>query len=247
MQFTADLHMHTKYSDGRGTMEQMARAGFKKGLGKIAITDHGPANIGVGVKSAEQLLEIKREAARISQEVGIRVLVGVEADIIGVDGEIDVPPSIYQQLDLLLVGLHPHVFPHDWGDGYNFILPNQIYRASSLMRDKVIGVNTQAVVAALEKHPVDILTHPGLLMPVDYLAVAKACTRTGTYFEINTGHLHEHFMTPAIIKRVCDQGVDFIVNSDSHYPETVGELEAGWAMLEQAGVTAARVANVRMN
>ncbi len=247
MQFTADLHMHTKYSDGRGTVEEMMQAGLKKGLEKIAITDHGPANIGVGVRGPEQLLEIKKEAEKVSQDQNIKVLVGVEADVIGLDGEIDIPAPVYRQLDLLLVGLHPYIFPRRWQDGYRFVLPNQIYRVSAAVREKVREINTRAVVAALEKHPVDILTHPGLQMPVDFEEVARACARTGALFEINTGHHRERFQTPSIIKRVSDHGVEFIIDSDAHYPETVGELDAGWALLQQAGVPAERVVNVRFD
>ena len=66
MQFKADMHMHTQYSDGRGTMKEMMAAGLNKGLDKIAITEHGPNNIGVGIKSAEQLLDIKKEALELS-------------------------------------------------------------------------------------------------------------------------------------------------------------------------------------
>jgi len=175
MNFTADMHMHTQYSDGRGTMKEMMAAGIDKGLDKIAITDHGPNNIGVGVKSANQLLDIKKEALNISAGQGIEVLVGVEADVIGTDGEIDVPQSIYQQLDLLLVGLHPHVVPVDVEDGLNFILPNKFFGLSPGVRKRVIRNNTNAIIKVLNKHRVDILTHPGLNMPIDYEAVAKAC------------------------------------------------------------------------
>ena len=245
MQFKADMHMHTQYSDGRGTMKEMMSAGLNKGLDKIAITEHGPNNIGVGIKSAEQLLDIKKEALELSAGQNIQVLVGVEADVIGTNGEIDVPQSIYQQLDLLLVGLHPHVIPVDVEDGLSFILPNKFFRFSSGVRKRVIRNNTNAIIEVLNKHKVDILTHPGLNMPIDYEAVAKVCAEKGTLYEINTGHNDQHFQTISIINTVASSNVNFIINSDAHYPETVGELKTGWALLKMAGVSPERVVNVR--
>jgi len=92
---------------------------------------------------------------------------------------------------------------------------------------------------------VDILTHPGLNMPIDYEAVAKVCAEKGTLYEINTGHNDQHFQTISIINTVARSNVNFIINSDAHYPETVGELKTGWALLKMAGVSPERVVNVR--
>ncbi|MBO8168442.1 MAG: PHP domain-containing protein [Thermoanaerobacteraceae bacterium] len=245
MQFAADLHMHTKYSDGRGTIEEMMQAAIARKLEKIAITDHGPKNIGVGIKSPEQLLDIKKEAEQVSRGQNIKVLVGVEADILGVNGEIDIPETIYRQLDLLLVGLHPYVFPGTITDGLTFVLPNQLYKLSEPVRRRVIEINTKAVIAVLRKHPVDILTHPGLNMPIDYEQVARACAETNTLYEINTGHKNQHFQPLSIIEKVSRQGVRFVVNSDAHYPDTVGELQSGWELLQAAGVAPERVVNIK--
>ena len=64
MRFTGDYHTHSTYSDGRNTIVEMVDAARKKELGEIAITDHGPRNIGVGVKGPGTFLVIKDEIGK---------------------------------------------------------------------------------------------------------------------------------------------------------------------------------------
>jgi putative hydrolase len=242
MKFVGDYHMHTKYSDGRATLEEMAHAAMKKGLREIAITDHGPANI-VGIKSPEVLLRVKEDAERFNACHGdmLKVLVGVEADVVSCEGDIDVPENIYRQLDLLLVGLHPHVFPKTMDAGIKMILGNQLVHLFHKLRDKVKEVNTKSLVAALYNHPVKIVAHPGLGMPVDCARVARACAVTGCAFEINTGH---NYLTPSQLRIVMEEGASIIVNSDAHYTHTVGQLSSGWRILKQERVDPELVVNI---
>lgn len=240
MRFIGDYHMHTRYSDGRATVREMVEAGRAMGLEEVAITDHGPRNIGTGVSNARAFLSIKNEADDINNnQEGIKVLVGAEADVTGVNGEIDVPEDIYRQLDMLLVGLHPYVLPET--SGFGMILGNPLYKLSGGMRRKVINTNTKALVEVMQRHPVDVITHPGLQMPIDVAEVARACSRTDTAFEVNIGH---DYQSPATIQLAAREGVKFIINSDAHYPETVGHLESGLALLQQAKVPIEQIVNV---
>lgn len=243
MYFYGDYHMHTKYSDGRGSLEQMVQAARKKGLKEIAVTDHGPRNIGVGIRNTDVLLKTLDHARALNRLFAgeFRILVGVEADVISCQGDIDVPREVYSQLDLLLVGLHPHIIPATAEAAAWLFGGNKFAALFPPVRDAVARVNTCALVSALEKHPVDIVTHPGLGMPVDISQVARVCTGRGIAFEINTGH---DYITPSQVLRAVEEGAKIIVNSDAHYPETVGELQAGWEVLLAAGVDADRVVNL---
>ena len=113
LKITSDLHTHTTASHGRGSMEDNVRAAVELGLEKIAITDHGPAHLfGVGIKNSEILLEQKRMAIALAKRwPQIQILVGVEANVVSQDGQLDVPESVLDQLDLVLIGLHPRVRP----------------------------------------------------------------------------------------------------------------------------------------
>ncbi|NLW07848.1 MAG: PHP domain-containing protein [Clostridia bacterium] len=237
--FWADYHVHTRYSDGRAAAREMVAAARRAGLATVALTDHGPRNLGVGVYSARAFLKLKREVASWDT-AGIRVLVGAEANIVGLEGEIDLPEEIYSQLDLLLVGLHPYVLPVNLQAACDLVLANQLQHISKRWREKALAANTASLLAALEKHPVFCLTHPGLGMPVEIETLARACARAGTAWEVNVGHLYQRPQELALAAR-C--GVKFVVNSDAHQPATVGNLEAGWQLLQAAGIEPEQVLN----
>lgn len=240
----ADYHMHSRYSDGRATILEMAQAAKAQGLEKIAITDHGPRNLGTGVKSAEQFLKIKEETRQVAEQLGgLEVLCGAEANIIDLEGGIDVPEEVCQELDLLLVGLHPYVLPEDMATAWEYVAKNCLQKHVPSLREKVKNTNTKTLVEAMYKHEVAIITHPGLEMPLNIDEVARACAATDTAYEINVGHDYQEVVE---IAEVARQGVKFVVNSDAHFPESVGKLEKGLNLLEQAKVPPEQVLNARV-
>lgn len=242
LSWTGDFHTHSKYSDGRSSIEELVEAARNKGLKNIAITDHGPANIGTGVKKPGTYLEIKEEIGRIQQTCpDIKILTGAEADIVSCRGDIDIPVQVVKELDILLVGLHPYVKPKSFTDGVNFVLGNQAAKYIPYFRPKIKNINTKALVEAMYKYPVTAITHPGLGMPVDLEEVAKACVATDTAFEINTGH---NYQKSADIKYVGKKGVKFIVNSDAHFARTVGFFDPGLALLKDANIPWEQVVNL---
>ncbi|ATW25895.1 PHP domain-containing protein [Candidatus Formimonas warabiya] len=244
MKITGDFHTHSKYSDGRHTIVEMVDAARAKGLGTIALTDHGPSNIGTGVRAAQTYLVIKDEISKLQENrPDIRILTGAEADVVSCAGDIDVPQDVVKQLDLLLVGLHPYVKPKGWKDGFTFVLGNQIAKLVPPLQNRMKSINTKALVEAMHKHDVLAITHPGLGMPLDLDEVARACLSTNTAFEINTGH---NFQKVEDIKRVSEKGVSFIVNSDAHFTKSVGNLETGLALLAHANVPPEQIINVEM-
>lgn len=241
--FRADYHVHTRLSDGRASEREMVAAARRAGLEEVALTDHGPRNIGVGVYTADVFLQLKRKVAAWKSP-GIRVLVGAEANIVGLEGEIDLPETVYSELDLLLVGLHPYILPKNLRAAIDLVLANQLQHTGKSWCKRAVEVNTRTLMAALEKYPIFCLTHPGLGMPVDIEPLARACCRTGTAWEVNVGHLYQRPQELALAAR-C--GVKFVVNSDAHQTATVGRLEEGWKLLKSAGVLPEQVLNIRQD
>lgn len=238
--FRADYHVHTRRSDGQAGIKEIVAAARRAGLQEVALTDHGPRNLGVGVYAANAFLQLKRKVTAM-ETGGIRVLVGAEANIIGLEGEIDLPESVYSQLDLLLVGLHPYVLPKNLRAAFDLILVNQLQNRSKAWRERALEVNTGTLLAALEKHPIFCLAHPGLGMPVDIEILAQACARAGTAWEVNVGHFYQR---PRELAQAARCGVKFVVNSDAHQPATVGRLQKGWRLLKAAGVPWEQVINL---
>lgn len=243
MEFFADWHTHSTYSDGRGSIEENVTAAISRGLSQLAITDHGPANIGTGVKNPETYLEIIEEICRLNKKYqNIEVLTGAEADIVGPDGSIDIPRNIVEQLDLLIVGLHPYVRPRTLEAAWSVVGINQLALISRKSREKARVNNTKALKEAVLNYDIDFISHPDLKMPVDVAELAAVCANRDTALEINTGH---HYDKRELVRDALKTGVNFVVNSDAHFPETVGLLATGGDLLAKFDVPVERILNAR--
>lgn len=242
MELFADWHTHTKYSDGQAEPEEMVAAAARRGLKQVALTDHGPRGMFIGVEDAGAYLEIKKQAAHLSKKYNIQVLVGAEANVISIDGEIDVPREVVKELDILIAGLHPQVWCKPLFRTITWILPNRIGKVNKWLRERMRGINTRALVAAVHKNPLTFISHPDLVMAVDLDKVAKACADTGCAIEINAGH---HYDREGVVEAALRWKVSLVVNSDAHFPETVGDLAEGAALLDKYGVSPNQVLNAR--
>lgn len=175
----ADLHTHTRYSDGRGTVTDNVRAAALAGLPAVAITDHGPGGIRIGVDGPDTYLTIQEEAREAGRRYPVQVLVGAEANVTGRDGSIDLPREIISRLVLLIVGLHPYVWPDTPGEALGWLAPNQLARLSRRVREGLRNTNTKALTEAILRYPVNVVTHPDLMLPVNLDELARACARRG--------------------------------------------------------------------
>jgi len=247
MSFYGDYHTHSKYSDGSQDIEEILDAAIRRGLNEVAITDHGPLAAVIGVKDEEIYLQIKRIIEKLTQEgiYDLQVLVGAEANIRSIRGKLDIPDHVIEELDILIAGLHPYTLPVSWQDGIEVFLQNSLRHLSKLQKEKAVNANTKASVEAIYNNPrLDIISHPGLFFEVNIKEVAVACAKNDVLFEINCGHKH-----PALsdIMEANLIGVDFIVNSDAHFSDTVGELEYGRAIIEELNIEPDRIVNLQDN
>lgn len=236
----SDWHTHTRYSDGRGTVEDNVRVAAEKGLTEVAITDHGPRGIFIGVESPGTYREIKKDIDALQGQYPVRVLLGAEANVIDLDGSIDIPPEIIKEMDILLVGLHPQVMAESLEENLGWMLPNFLGRISHSLRRRMRNDNTKTLVEAMCKNPVNVVTHPDLMMPVDLDEVAKASVATGCAMEINTGHAYNK---DEVVNAALRRGAPLVVNSDAHYPDTVGEVDKGIELLLKWEVPPEQVIN----
>ncbi|KXA99010.1 hypothetical protein AKJ40_04170 [candidate division MSBL1 archaeon SCGC-AAA259M10] len=99
-----DLQIHTNYSDGSGTVREMAEKAAGKGLEYLSISDHGPSLKVAGGLTEEDFEEQAAEIERVSDEVEIEILHGVEANI--VEGGLDVSKEWCERCDLLCAAMH---------------------------------------------------------------------------------------------------------------------------------------------
>jgi len=244
MEFYGDYHTHSKHSDGRQSEEEIIEAARKKGLKEVAITDHGPLAAVIGVKNADEYIRIKDTVSAINGlDIEPRVLVGAEANIRDVKGTLDIPDEIIAQLDILIAGLHPYTLPTSIQDGIEIFIQNSLRHLGKSQKGKAINTNTKATVEAIHNNPrLDILSHPGLFFSIDVREVALACIKNEVLFEINCGHEHPDVSDIIEADRV---GVEFIINSDSHFQETVGSLDYGSRIVDKLKLDHERVVNRR--
>lgn len=240
MKITADFHTHTRYSHGTGTVNDNAANALSLGLRAVAITDHARNHPIVGVKQSK-LDAIRQDINAVDKEYrNIKVLMGLEANIISKKGDIDVSEEDAEKLDLLLLGFHLTAYQKSLAD--YFALPfNGVTRIFFKNSAKQKAVNTQAVIDSVLRNKIDILTHPGFRIDVDYYAVAEACREVGTFMELSSRH-----RTPDIsgLEQALKAGAKFIVNSDAHKPVNVGRCAYALDLIGELGLTDNEVVNI---
>ncbi|TYP56705.1 PHP domain-containing protein [Thermosediminibacter litoriperuensis] len=244
MKLWADFHTHTRYSHGRGTIRDNVEAAVRKGLKVVGISEHGPANIGMG-PGLDDFKKMKEEIESLREEYNnITILLGCEANVISLDGKLDIPERVLDELDYVMVGLHPLVWTKTFKDGYHIFFENFIARCLQQFKPKIMEQNTRALINAIKNYRVHIITHPGLHLPIDTAALAEAAAGCRTAMEINAGH---GYMTEEYVKIAKSYGVKFAIGSDAHSPEEVGELKRGIEIALKAGLSELDVINAGRN
>jgi DNA polymerase (family X) len=208
-----DLHVHSSWSDGNGSIEEMALMARRLGYEYIAITDHSPsARIANGL-SIERLYEKKEELDSVRKKVkGIRILMGSEVDILS-DGSLDYPDSVLKDLDVVIASVH---------SGFK------------MERAKM----TKRIVNALKNPFVHFLAHPtGRLIgerdpyDIDLEEVFKTAKEFGKAIEVNSHYLRLD-LNDINIRKAVDMGIKLVISTDSH--------NTGQLTLMRLGVATAR-------
>ena len=226
MALLADYHTHTKFSrhgNGKGTIEDNVREAYEMGLSQIAITDHGFSQKTYGVRRKDIPL-VKEKIEDAKEMYPIDVLLGVEANLISSNGDIDIVPEDMENLDILLCGFHRLVKSTTRREQMKFVFKNILCELFHHTSKKQIEKNTNAYINAMRKYDIDILTHLNHGCKVDVEKVARVAKETNTLIELNGKRLG---MTDAEILKCYEIGCKFVVNSDAHCPKRVGDCHLG--------------------
>lgn len=224
----ADLHLHSRWSDGRATIAEMAAAAQACGHQYMAITDHS-AYLGVtgGVDPA-RLREQAAEVATLNGEYErqgspFRVLHGVEVDITP-DGDLALPDEALAALDIVVASLHV-----------------------SLRQTREQA--TARLLKAIANPHVDVIAHPtGRILnrrpgaDLDMEAVFRAAAAHGVLLEVNSGP-DRLDLDAAHVRRALELGIDLVINSDAHHPDDLAWQSLGVLTARRGWAPAARVAN----
>jgi len=205
-----DMQVHTKWSDGTNTIEEMAAAAKALGQEYIGISDHvGTLRIAGGMTAAglaKQSNAIKKARKAVR---GIEILHGAEVSILS-DGKLDMKDSVLKELDYVVASVH---------GGFR--------QAREQM--------TRRIVSAMENENVDIIGHPtGRLIQerkpydVDMERLFETSKRTGALLEINS-YPNRLDLNAENVRRAIELGCKTIINTDAHSAEHLKFLRLGIA------------------
>ncbi len=219
-----DLQIQTTWTDGKDSIETMAREAMKRGLEYIAITDHTRSLAMTGGADEKKLLRQMKEIDTINSKLSandgfvsggktqnqkFKILKGAEVNILK-DGSLDISDEVLAQLDVVGVAVHSHF---------------------TLSRED----QTRRIIRAMENPNIDILFHPtgrilnkraSLALNMD--TVIAAARRTGTILEIDA-FPDRLDLNDEYIRRCVGAGVKMSIDSDAHALAHYSVLEYGIA------------------
>ncbi|MBR6788483.1 MAG: PHP domain-containing protein [Clostridia bacterium] len=236
MAFWGDYHTHTEYSHGKGTVEDNVQAGIARGLKAVAITDHGITGYPHNLHPAyfeDFLADV--ESVRLAHPE-INLLSGIEANLISGKGDLDLTEVEQEKLDFIICGFHQVRIPDKADFFFDFWLPNFLpikNRRSRIMK------NTDAYVNAVQRYRVGVIAHPLRSIGCDLRVIGELAKEYGVYVELNSKKCQ---LSPQDFETLGKTGCEFIVNSDAHEPERVGDFSAV-ELFDQAGLDRKLIAN----
>ncbi len=191
------FHIHTNYSDGRNTIEELVCACIERGWAYIGITDHSKSAAYAGGLSVDDIKRQREEIAQVQEKYpSFKLFHGIECDILK-SGELDYPDDILERFDFVIASVHS-----------NFTLDEKSM--------------TQRIIKAIKNPYTTILGHPtGRLLlarkayPVNLQEILATSAETGTIIEINSNP-HRLDLDWLHIKHAKDLGIKFAISPDAH-------------------------------
>ena len=237
MQILADYHTHTKYSHGKGTIEENVLEAISKGIKTIGISDHGYKHLTYGIK-LNDIYKMREEIDKLNEKYSnIKVLLGMECNILDNRGNIDINDKIIENCDYIMAGYHFASTPTS--------LKSMLNHCNNYMikNDKSKDYNTEAIINAMKNNNIFIITHPGDKGDVHIEEIAKVAKDTDTRLEINSSH---GFLNSNQLVEIKDIGNKFIIGSDAHIPQNVGNFDLAMKIIKEARLDTSLVENIKL-
>lgn len=220
-----DLHVHTNFSDGKNSVEEMVCGALIRNLSAIAITDHSPSLLYRRYSDDSYLLEQHKIIDQLRKKYGTHITIfkGIEADILP-DGEVDLSIVVLKKMDIVVASLHVEL-------------------------DQPRETITARLIRAIENPFVDIIGHPGgRLYPLvditdlDWDRIFRATAYNQVALEINSHKSHPLFDDEKVRQAVA-MGVPIALDSDSHLTAMLDQSRFGISIARRAGLNSDQVIN----
>jgi DNA polymerase (family X) len=219
-----DLHTHTNWTDGRDTLEAMARRAKAKGYAYMAVTDHSPGlGLTMGLNPERIAARVKEAAALNAQLAPFRILVGTEVDI-RANGGLDYPDEILRGFDIVSASVH-----------------SAFGQTRDVMTKRILDAMRNPYVTAFS-HPTGRLLERRDPYEVDLARVIAGAKETGTWLEVNGGP--ERLDLPDIwVRKATEAGIRLVLNSDAHQVAELDWMEYAMANARRGWITKRDIAN----
>lgn len=221
-----DLHMHTTWSDGAYSIEEMVEACRAKGYTYMAITDHSQYLKVANGLTAERLREQKEIIHALNDKYDdITILSGIEMDILP-DGSLDYEDELLAEMDLVIASIHS---------------------SFSQSKEKIM----ERLRNAMENPHVDIIAHPtgrligkrsGYEVDMDQLIELAAKTNTALELNANPNRLD---LAPPYLRKAQEAGVTIVINTDAHNFDMLEHMTVGVSSAKKGWVKLSSVLNVK--
>lgn len=213
------IHVHSTYSDGLHSLQEMAQAARDLGYDYLGITDHSKSAFYANGLQPDRVLQQWVEIDQLNAALApFRIFKGIESDILN-DGSLDYDEDILKQFDFIIASVH-----------------------SNLRMDEAKA--TQRLITAIENPYTTILGHPtGRLLlsrqgyPIDHAKVIDACAANGVAIELNANP-YRLDLDWTWIPYALEKSVKIAVNPDAHSREGIRDIHFGVYSARKGGLTA---------
>jgi DNA polymerase (family 10) len=219
-----DVHVHSSWSDGEASIEEMARAAGERGYAYVAVTDHSEGLKVANGLSPGELKKKKKEIDALNKRLrGVRILFGTEVDIHS-DGSLDYPDSVLKEFDLVIAAIHT---------GFK--------QSKEQLTRRIIAACRNKYVHAIA-HPSGRLWGAREAYELDYEEVLSVARETHTSLEINSYPLRLD-LNDLHARQAREKGVKIIINTDAHTVDQLGQMQLGVYVARRAWLSPADVLN----
>lgn len=216
------VHNHSTWSDGKATIEQMARAAMEMGLAYFGIADHSQAATYAKGMSEDQVFSQQKEVDELNRKfaaegLNFTIFKGIEADILG-DGSLDYSDEVLKTFDYVVASVHSNLTMNQER------AEQRLLRAIENPYTTILGHMTGRL----------LLSRPGY--PVDHRKIIDACAANGVVLELNADP-YRLDVDWRWIPYALEKGVLIAINPDAHSPGGLLNLHYGVDVARKGGLT----------
>jgi DNA polymerase (family 10) len=217
------VHCHTTYSDGKNSIEEMARAAEAMGMKYLTITDHSPTASYAGGLKLDRLQRQWDEIGETQEKVKVKLLKGTESDILA-DGRLDYPDRVLEQFDVVIASIHSR---------YKMDSEKMTRCLITAMRQPIFKIWGHALGRLIQRRPP---------FECDVERVLDAIAESRAAIEVN-GDPHRLDMEPRWIREARKRKIKFVISVDAHSAGALNNLKYGVGIARRGWLRRGEVLN----